>query len=200
MLASAAVIAGLCIGLPVCRLDAYTFVIITVAYFVLLFPDLYSLIARVRMLKAGGVELHLDPASDLNALKQETASAENSLEGKSDYFGFPPISETSPEAKRLLDKGEPKAAFLALAQETETRLRELAAMNSLPPKLPLRSMLDQLIRLELLPREVIDLFVHVRHVRNSVLHEPGYQLTATQLQELVQVAKRLHHMVHYIPC
>jgi hypothetical protein len=199
LIASAALVT-LHLATRTCRLDGYTFTIVIVAFSVLLYPDLYTLVSRLRRVKAGGFELILDPAQTVKVLKDEADDAQRSLAGKSDYFGFPPYAETSPEARRLLDKGEAKAAFLTLDRETEIRLRELAAMNEVPSNAPLRRTLEELVRREILPSKVIDLFTDVRAVRNKLVHEPGFRPSQTEIADLVQVAQRLHHMVHYIPC
>ncbi len=183
---------------PARRLNAYDFVLVLVVLLILLYPDLGSEIRRLRKLKAGPVELELDPV--VEHLQESVRNVERSLEGKNDYFGFPPITETSAEAKRLLDKGELKAAFLVLVVEVEQRIRELADMNRLPARLPLRAMADALVERGLLPKDVVDIFNQVWMVRNQIIHGTGGELSENRLRDLVQIGQRLHHMVHYIPC
>jgi len=186
------------LAVPARRLNAYDFVLVLAALLILLYPDLSSEIRRLRRLKAGPVELELDPV--VEHLQESVRNVERSLEGKNDYFGFPPITETSAEARRLLDKGETKAAFLVLVVEVEQRIRELADVNRLPARLPLRAMADALVERGLLPKDVVDIFNQVWTLRNRIVHGTKLELTESRLRDLVQVAQRLHHMVHYIPC
>ena len=183
---------------PARRLNAYDFVLVLIALLILLYPDLGSEVKRLRKFKAGPVELELDPV--VEHLQESIRNVERSLEGKNDYFGFPPITETSAEARRLLDKGELKAAFLVLVVEVEQRIRELADMNQLRTRLPLRALADMLVERGILPKGVVDIFNQVWSVRNQIVHGIEGELSDNRLRDLVQVAQRLHHMVHYIPC
>jgi hypothetical protein len=180
------------------RLNTWGYVFALIAVFILLFPDLRPMLDRLQRLKAGPVELVF--GLFVEHLKESTRREEKSLEGKSDYFGFPPITETSAEARRLLDKGELKAAFLVLVLEVEQRIRELASMNDLLPRLPLRAQTDELVKRDILPGGVVDIFNQVWVVRNSLVHGTAPKLSDGQLRDLLEVAQRLHHMVHYIPC
>ena len=183
---------------PAHRLNAHDFVLVLIALLILLYPDLGSEVKRLRKFKAGPVELELDPV--VKHLQESIRNVERSLEGKNENFGFPPITETSAEARRLLDKGELKAAFLVLVVEVEQRIRELADMNQLRARLPLRALADMLVERGILPKGVVDIFNQVWSVRNQIVHGIGGELSDNRLRDLVQVAQRLHHMVHYIPC
>jgi uncharacterized protein YutE (UPF0331/DUF86 family) len=57
-----------------------------------------------------------------------------------------------------------------------------------------------LVERGILPKGVVDIFNQVWSVRNQIVHGIGGELSDNRLRDLVQVAQRLHHMVHYIPC
>ena len=187
---------------PGLRFDYISLILLLIFFAILLFPYMSDVIKRIREIEGGGIKLKLDPVKEVKKLNQETEEVINKLrdEGKSEYFKFPSIANTSPTAKRFLDVGETKAALLILSREIELRIRELARMNDMSMKHTLKKMLIGLVKLDILDQDVVSLFMHFQSVRNELIHNPAFDMREDELKKMIEIGLRLHHMIHHIPC
>lgn len=200
------IIGVICISLIIIRaiwpnfkFDNISLILFVTCAIVLLFPELWELIRRVRKVRIGDFEVEI--GEKLKELATKTENVETNISEVSikqaEYQG---ISDEV-IGKFIQTSSDPRAALLMVAIEIERTIRSISDKAKIPESrkpYPISRVITSLAKKEIINPNVVPIFKDFWAIRNKVVHGLHFELSSGKLYELIALGLRILRLLSVV--